>query len=417
MTPSLRVRMYQVGFGDCFLLSLPDNKTILVDCGFHSQGKGAFSGNEIAEQVIADLNDTTGKPHIDVVIATHRHRDHVFSFNSALWDHVDVGEVWMPWVENRENENATRLWRRQFAFAQQLAAALPNFSLSDDDKKSAQFMLWNAGVDVPGFALHEAWSNSTALDRLIAGFRSRELEQPRYLPATKTFPESFETPILPGVRVHVLGPSRDPELLVKLDPESDGETYRALTLRAADAAGVSVEPPFSSAWEVQTADPPSLDADEIARLQSLARNADPLFAAQALDDMINSTSLVLILQIGAARLLLPGDAEWGTWKTILENERARALLRGVTFIKIGHHGSHNATSKSLVELLPNGIPAMIPTQEGKGTYRNDIPLPDLIAALQGRGIRAVRSDKLGEAIPDGFTLGPDGKWVDAIVPC
>ena len=33
---SLTIRAYQVGFGDCFLLALPDNRTILVDAGFHS---------------------------------------------------------------------------------------------------------------------------------------------------------------------------------------------------------------------------------------------------------------------------------------------------------------------------------------------------------------------------------------------
>ena len=51
MSDALRIRMYNVGFGDCFLLTLPDGKTILVDAGFHSQGKGAFSGNELAAQI------------------------------------------------------------------------------------------------------------------------------------------------------------------------------------------------------------------------------------------------------------------------------------------------------------------------------------------------------------------------------
>ena len=44
----------------------------------------------------------------------------------------------------------------------------------------------------------------------------------------------------------------------------------------------------------------------------------PCSRRNKLDDMINSTSLVLVLEIGSARLLLPGDAEWGTWKRILD---------------------------------------------------------------------------------------------------
>ena len=43
---SIRIRMYRVGFGDCFLLSIPTAKGqstdrqqhILVDCGVHSRG-------------------------------------------------------------------------------------------------------------------------------------------------------------------------------------------------------------------------------------------------------------------------------------------------------------------------------------------------------------------------------------------
>jgi beta-lactamase superfamily II metal-dependent hydrolase len=152
-----------------------------------------------------------------------------------------------------------------------------------------------------------------------------------------------------------------------------------------------------------------LDAGEIARLKVLARGADALAAAQKLDDMINSTSLVLVLQIGAARLLLPGDAEWGTWKVILANEDARALLRGATFFKVGHHGSHNATSKTLVEkILPKKIPAMISTQEGEGNYRNNIPLHDLLDALTAHDIRFMRSDKPKAKFTGGFSKGTSG---------
>ena len=134
--------------------------------------------------------------------------------------------------------------------------------------------------------------------------------------------------------------------------------------------------------------------------------------------MINSTSLVLILEIGKARLLLPGDAEWGTWKRILEDEEASALLRGTTFFKVGHHGSHNATAKSLVEkVLPRRIPAMISTQEGEGKYRKNIPLRDLLTALEERDIHYVRSDRANIQLPPGFNAGEDEKWVDLELRC
>src|SRR6185437_8008044 len=35
--------------------------------------------------------------------------------------------------------------------------------------------------------------------------------------------------------------------------------------------------------------------------------------AVSLDRAINGTSLVLVFEFGDARLLFPGDAQWGTW--------------------------------------------------------------------------------------------------------
>ena len=331
----------------------------------------------------------------------------------------------MPWVEDRKNKAAQKLWKKQQKFAANLAMALNGFNLDAAARDDVSFMLWNAGAEAPGSVFPAAvagWSNAGALDCLHEGFATRDRARPRFLPEKKEFPETFETPALPGVKIHVLGPPRDPELIEELDPEADGETYRALALRAAAKVGQS--PRRSSRrsatnGSVKDEEPGyRLDAGEIARLKVLARGADALAAAHKLDDMINSTSLVLVLQIGAARLLLPGDAEWGTWKVILANEDARALLRGATFFKVGHHGSHNATSKTLVEqILPKKIPAMISTQEGEGNYRNNIPLGDLLDALTAHDIRFMRSDKPKAKFTGGFSKGAGGQWIDLELPC
>lgn len=421
MNKSIRVRMYDVGFGDCFLLALPDKRTVLVDAGFHSQGKGSFGGNELAEQILKDVKEISGEARIDVVIATHRHQDHVYAFNSDKWDEFAVGEVWLPWVEDRANKEATRLWKKQKRFAAQLAAAVPTFGLDDETRQSVEFMLWNAGVDLPGVPDVGGWTNAGALDRLHEGFARRDRARPRFLPEKEAFPESFESPSLPGVRVHVLGPARDPNLIEELDPEADGETYRALALRAGGAISGSavLAAPFGEAWQVPDKETGArLEPSEMERIEDLAQSADAVFAAQKVDGMINSTSLVLVLEIGKARLLLPGDAEWGTWKRILDDDEARTRLRGATFFKVGHHGSHNATSKTLVEkILPRRIPAMISTQQGPGSYRSNIPLADLMDALEKRDIRYVRSDRGNKQLPKGFKKGEGAKWIDLVLPC
>lgn len=429
MSNTILVRMYNVGFGDCFLLVLPDKYTVLVDAGFHSQGKGKFGGNELVDQILKDVKDIKGEARIDVVIATHRHQDHVYAFNSEKWNEFEVGEVWLPWVEDRANQEATRLWKKQQRFAMNLAAA--RFGLDNENRQSVEFMLWNAGVDLPGFEAG-AWSNAGALDCLHEGFARRDRTRPRFLPEKEAFPESFETPALPGVRVHVLGPPRNPDLIEELNPEADDETYRALALIAAGPmidgiAPAAVAAPFGEAWQVPNNEQPlppkppepfPLEPGDVERINSLARTADAVFAAEKVDGMINSTSLVLVLEVGKARLLLPGDAEWGTWKRILDDEEARALLRGATFFKVGHHGSHNATSKTLVEkILPRGIPAMISTQQGEGKYRNNIPLTDLLTALKERDIHYVRSDRGDVQLPPGFQQGEGVNWIDLELPC
>ncbi|EHB53327.1 beta-lactamase domain protein [Mycolicibacterium rhodesiae JS60] len=422
MSSTMTIRMYNVGFGDSFLLLLPDNKTILVDAGFHSQGKGAFAANDLAKQIAADAEAHSGEARIDVVIATHRHQDHVFAFNSAEWKNVEIGEVWMPWVEDRDNPDATKLWKKQKGFAMALADAAPSFMLSPEDRTELDFLLWNAGIDITGLvpdAELAAWSNQGALDVLHDGFKHRDRPDPRFLPESDDFPETFESDVIAGMKVHVLGPPRDPDEIEELDPASDDETYKALMLQVASLRGQEVPAPFPVQWRVPDDHPsPTLAANDLERLRGLAHSADALLAAKAVDDMINSTSLVLVLQIGSARLLLPGDAEWGTWKRILANNKARSLLRGATFFKVGHHGSHNATSKTLVEkVLPREIPAMVSTQEGPGKYRNNIPLEDLLTALAEHDISYARSDKGGEALPDGFEIGAEAKWIDLQITC
>lgn len=410
------VRMYDVGFGDCFLVVIPGEprRVVLVDAGFHAQGKGAFAGKDLAARVIADVVELRGSPRIDVVVATHRHQDHVYSFNAPGWDEVEVGEVWMPWVEDRADERAKRLWKKGRAFGARLAAALPSLTVAPADREAIDFVLWNAGHGEPMFP---GWSNDGALDRLHEGFARRDRERPRFLPETSDLPESFETPALPGVTVHVLGPTRDPAALSEGDPSRDGESYRALALLEAGAGGRPVDAPFPAVWRAPKDAKGGLRQDEVTRLRGLARAVDPLFAAQALDDMINATSLVLVLQIGRARLLLPGDAEWGTWKRILADDRARALLKGTTFLKVGHHGSHNGTPKTLVEdVLKPGTKGMISTQEGPGSFRNHIPLPDLLRALEAHGVDSVRSDAKRKRLPAGFHRDTGGDVVEVTLP-
>ena len=75
--------MYNVGFGDAFRVTVrrgDETWRMLVDCGVHSHGQ-ARPLAESVKNIIDDLaEDCGGTPHLDVVVATHHHRDHIVGF-------------------------------------------------------------------------------------------------------------------------------------------------------------------------------------------------------------------------------------------------------------------------------------------------------------------------------------------------
>ena len=75
---SVTIRSYQVGFGDCFLVSFnygeggqAEHRHVLIDFGSTSLPKsGGFSLDSVAK----DIKEQTGGK-LTAVVATHRHRD------------------------------------------------------------------------------------------------------------------------------------------------------------------------------------------------------------------------------------------------------------------------------------------------------------------------------------------------------
>jgi beta-lactamase superfamily II metal-dependent hydrolase len=413
----ISVRMYNVGFGDCFLIRIPmedGERRMLVDCGFHSLGKGDFSDQELVEQIKEDLNGEG----LHVVIATHRHQDHISGFGEKdLWADVSVEEVWLPFTvkpESAQDEPALRAWQGLMGAAAALCdangvltpAAVATLGSRDPVEQAAvAFMLWNAR------------SNAPAIDNLLRGFKRADGRPStrRFLPEKGNYPTSFGTPVLPKVKVHVLGPPTDPAMRKSKKVPSTWAFDAAVT----GTPAALLDSPFSEDWRVPlatlSARRPFLDKSlEAIRLF----NDDLLYAASALDGFLNGESLVLVLEIGRARLLLPGDAEVGAWMTILSNPTALDLAASATFVKIGHHGSHNATPLTFVrEHLAEKTPAVISTQEGPGKYRSGIPLEDLLKEMGLRRMAFARSDKPPAAKKGIFTPERDGHWIDCTIPC
>ena len=97
--------MYNVGFGDCFLLSFSyphpvdgrDVRHVLIDFGTKALPKGGSSMSDIAQQIALDCG---GK--LDVVVVTHRHQDHLSGFAPGIGGErlagLQADRVLRPWT-------------------------------------------------------------------------------------------------------------------------------------------------------------------------------------------------------------------------------------------------------------------------------------------------------------------------------
>jgi beta-lactamase superfamily II metal-dependent hydrolase len=403
------IRMYNVGFGDAFLLAFPSSagsKRVLIDCGVHASSPRPTPMREIVAHILESVTDGDGTPRIDLVVGTHRHRDHVSGFDDERWGAVEVGEVWMPWTEHPTDQKAKEIREAQSSAAKRLHFALPKLGATAEL------------VELAGNAL----TNDEAMATLHEGFAGRP--ERRFRSAEE--PEPVEPPVLPGVRVHVLGPVRDPEVIRDMDPPT-GEGYFRLEEGEVDEDAAPA--PFGPDWALlpaQLAEPAlnhlELSKQDRKRLDELEQLTQ-FGLVVALEKAVNGTSLVLAFEVGDAVLLFPGDAQWGTWNWMLEDEGARKLLERTCFYKVGHHGSHNATPKDFVEdtlgarRAAPGVPrddlrAMVSTHQLK--MWEFIPKAELLTALRDLSHLVVRSDESATPV-DGFTY-QDDLFVETRIP-
>jgi beta-lactamase superfamily II metal-dependent hydrolase len=415
------IRMYNVGFGDCFLLVFPGEtrpRKVLVDCGSHSAGAGPRPISAVVGALIRDVTDGDDVAHIDVVIGTHRHQDHVSGFSDERWGKVRVGEVWMPWTEDPRDPDGRRIRETQSRTATQLSAACSALAAANP----------SAAATALRDLTENQLTNAPAMKTLHQGFRPLEGERRVrrvFLPYRDRQANSFEPRLIDGVTIHAMGPSRNPEVIRDMDPPI-GQSY--LNFAGGSVSREDQPPPFAPRWRIE---PPTFE-NAFAHLsitQTEQRTIDNLDAidhlavAVALEKAVNGTSLMLMIETPRSFLLFPGDAQWGTWNAAIEDTEWATLLERTTLYKIGHHGSHNATPKRFLEDLvatrssPQGaliddFTAMVSTRPIK--MWKQIPKRELLERVEELTDRFARSDK-GASAPASFdTQG--NRVVDVRIP-
>ena len=386
----IRIRMYRVGFGDCFLLSLPAETDksanrynhILIDCGVHAQGD--IGTMEKVVDNIAEVTDSS----LDIIVATHAHRDHISGFGrfADIFAEFKIREVWLPWTWDDKNEKASKLQEKHAALLDNLYQHFQALGASADQDAL------NTTLNLRG--------NQLAIERLKSGFGNDKVKV-RYLKAGEALNSGDIS--IPGLSVRILGPPLSEDFLAQMDPPS-GQGY----LRAGPNGiieRVNVIQPFGHNWRAEL---DSMDfrlhENEEEKLQNMSSSSinDVAFA---LDQARNNESLVTLFIFHNKYLLFPGDAQYGNWRGWLEDEKSSSdILSKINFFKIAHHGSHNATPKAALEKMSEGeFAAMVSTQS---IPWKSIPQIPLMSRLQERTKkRIIRSDWLSiegapEPLPD-----------------
>src|SRR6266540_4037023 len=99
MTDKLRIRLYNVRFGDAVLVTVPDNGTtrhILIDVGNVLAGEGGLDA--VFKPVVEDIEAELGGKPLDLYVMTHEHMDHIqglpFAKEKAGLE-LDVDYAWI----------------------------------------------------------------------------------------------------------------------------------------------------------------------------------------------------------------------------------------------------------------------------------------------------------------------------------
>lgn len=388
---TISIRSYQVGFGDCFLLGFHYKTTsrhVLIDFGSTARPRGAGANHMV--RIAEDIKETcSGTLH--AVVATHRHKDHISGFateNDARGSGDIIASlkpdvVIQPWTED-PNAKPDAPGPTQVSQAARAMVGMLDDIHRVAEAAAREIQAWPATSRLRAqlsFLGETNLSSRSAVENLMKmGLHRRYVH----------FGSSSGL-VLPGVKVRVLGPpTLEQSLTIKKQRRTDEDEFWHLQALASDFAVGSGRSFFSKQYGAS--EPPSSARWLLDRMKTLRRR-ELREIVRILDRVLNNTSVILLFEAGKQKLLFPGDAQIENWSYALSKPAIRKLLRNVTVYKVGHHGSLNATPKTLwnnfarkdTKQAPTRLETFVSTMAGKhGSTRRETEVPrrPLVRALE-----------------------------------
>lgn len=423
---SARVRMYRHGLGDCFLLTFSrenqDDYHLLIDCGLF---KGTPNGQNIMTRVAKDISDTT-KKRLNAVALTHDHYDHTSGFSLAknIFKDIKFEEAWVGWTEDENHPKYAEIHDRFRNILKGLRVALNSeLKMASADLQDTVHSLINDFFAVG----EEEEVEGTGFSKIWKYILTEKAGEVRCFRPGEFFDLSGDF----GVRIYILGPPENLEMIEEEEPTSD-ESYRhSLRMGLANsflAAATNEDNsifntktylPFDDYYKVK---PEDTETNKFFKefyedAKGSWRKIDDVWLGTAgelalwMDDFTNNTCLAFAIELVEAKkvLIFPGDAQFGnwiSWKDLswkipdgnggFREIKAAELLARTVFYKVGHHGSHNAT------LRTSGLEMM------------NIPDRELVAMIPtNREFAKTRGKKNAAGIPSGWKM-PEEKLMERL---
>jgi hypothetical protein len=409
---SIEIRTYQVGFGDCFLLTFiyagADRRHVLIDfgsTGLPKRGKVAVKPSAHMPLVAKDIERVCDGARLTALVATHRHADHINGFGTdgrtgksgeiikALRPRV----VLQPWTEDpdaaRDATQATRNSSRSpKSFVAGLRAKQDVARMVQELADSKPAWMSASLQRELSFLGMENIANESAVRNLIA---MGEAKGAKAVWAHHGSRSGLER-LLPGVKVRVLGPPnlKQSEKISTMRQRDPDQFWHLLA-----GAGLPDRNPLATGLgrngtRRKSAAVPAEGRWFRNRLERM-RGSQLLEIVRTLDDELNNTSLILLFEVFGKKLLFPGDAQIENWSYALvdapDAEDTKAALIDVDVYKVGHHGSLNATPKKLLwETFSKRGPqkklitllSTMPGKHGKTASKTEVPRRTLVDALE-----------------------------------